>query len=90
MKGHETISGALKYLLFLLANEKEHQVTCQKEVDNLFDKLESTHEELSIQSVNELKNVERCIKEALRMYPPGCMYWRELKTPLKLGNKMKA
>lgn len=52
----------------LLANNQNIQQQVVDEINGIF---HDPNEEMTIQKLNELKLMERCIKESLRLYPSG-------------------
>ena len=64
--GHETTANALSFLVFLLAKHPEIQEKAYQEVKNIT--LEG--DDVLIQLL-ELKYVQQCIEEAMRLYPPA-------------------
>ncbi|ODM87092.1 Taurochenodeoxycholic 6 alpha-hydroxylase [Orchesella cincta] len=84
--GYETTSTATHFLLFLLASNKEHQDACREEVDRIFNdtKLCPTSGELTLEALSEMKQLERCLFETLRMIPVIGSVTRKLESPLKI------
>lgn len=69
-----------------MALHPEIQEMCRKEIDELFDDpLCFQNGEITFEAVQtNLKYVERCILETLRLFPPVFIFFRKLQTPLKL------
>ncbi|XP_036142986.1 cytochrome P450 4C1 isoform X1 [Monomorium pharaonis] len=65
-EGHDTVSMGLCFTLCLLAEHKDIQNCVRKEVDTI---MKENQGNLTMQSLQDLQYLERCIKEALRMYP---------------------
>ncbi|KAL3278887.1 hypothetical protein HHI36_016407 [Cryptolaemus montrouzieri] len=65
-EGHDTTSMSLCFSLMLLANNKHCQDSIYEEIHSVFgdDDREATYGDLQ-----ELRYLERCIKESLRLYP---------------------
>ncbi|XP_049825941.1 cytochrome P450 4C1 isoform X3 [Aethina tumida] len=63
-EGHDTTSVALCYLLMILANEQKHQEEIYQEIMDVIGDRTPEFEDLS-----QLKHMELCIKECLRLYP---------------------
>jgi cytochrome P450 family 4 len=82
MKGFETTASAVMYTLFLLALNPEHQRKAHEEVDRVFKK---RTQDLSFADLADLKYVEMCVKEALRLYPPAPLIIRLPDTDVPLG-----
>lgn len=87
-KGHETTAMSLTTLMFNLALNQDCQKLCRAEVDNILDNLDDP-ENLSLGDINDMKYLDRCVKENLRMFPilPG--FGRELTSTLKISDDME-
>lgn len=78
-----------------MATNPEIQAKCRDEVDRLFDSDPTSWdaETVSLETMQgELKYVERCLLETLRIYPPGFALARQLMSPLDLdynGNMVR-
>lgn len=64
--GHETTANALSFLVFLLAKHPEIQEKAYQEVQNI-----SLEGDDVLTQLLELKYVQQCIEEAMRLYPPA-------------------
>ncbi|CAG9830844.1 unnamed protein product [Diabrotica balteata] len=64
-EGHDTTSVALCYILLTLANEQNHQAKIYEEILSVL----GTTQYPTQQQLGELRFMERCIKECLRIYP---------------------
>jgi len=66
-----------------MAVNPQIQQTCQKEIDQLFQNQQDV--ELHFECVqSELKYLERCIMETLRLFPPVFIFVRRLCTPIDI------
>ncbi|XP_077423450.1 thromboxane-A synthase [Vanacampus margaritifer] len=74
LAGHETSSNTLAFTCYLLAVHPECQCRVQEEVDDFFGK----HESPDYTNVQELKYLDMVVCEALRLYPPGFRFSREI------------
>ncbi|XP_077372715.1 thromboxane-A synthase [Festucalex cinctus] len=74
LAGHETSSSTLAFTCYLLAIHPECQWRVQEEVDDFFSK----HESPDYTNVQELKYLDMVVCEALRLYPPGFRFSREI------------
>ncbi|XP_037111354.1 thromboxane-A synthase [Syngnathus acus] len=74
LAGHETSSNTLAFTCYLLAIHPECQCRVQEEVDDFFSK----HESPDYTNVQELKYLDMVVCEALRLYPPGFRFTREI------------
>ncbi|XP_034032874.1 thromboxane-A synthase-like isoform X2 [Thalassophryne amazonica] len=72
--GYETSSNTLGFTCYLLAIHPECQRKVQEEVDLFFTK----HDSPDYTNVQELKYLDMVICEALRLYPPGFRFAREV------------
>uniref|UniRef100_UPI0037E830C9 thromboxane-A synthase n=1 Tax=Semicossyphus pulcher TaxID=241346 RepID=UPI0037E830C9 len=74
LAGYETSSNTLAFTCYLLAIHPECQSKVQEEVDDFF----SRHESPDYSNVQELKYLDMVISEALRLYPPGFRFARDI------------
>uniref|UniRef100_A0A8C4HX92 Thromboxane-A synthase n=1 Tax=Dicentrarchus labrax TaxID=13489 RepID=A0A8C4HX92_DICLA len=74
LAGYETSSNTLAFTCYLLAIHPECQVKVQEEVDDFF----TRHESPDYTNVHELKYLDMVISEALRLYPPGFRFARDI------------
>ncbi|PAV63544.1 hypothetical protein WR25_07696 [Diploscapter pachys] len=73
-EGHDTTSNGLAWTLHFLGCNKHVQIRAQKEVDEVL----QGSEEGTVEHISQLKYVECCLKEALRLCPSVPMILREL------------
>ncbi|XP_036146947.1 cytochrome P450 4C1-like isoform X2 [Monomorium pharaonis] len=64
-EGHDTVSMGICFTLCLLAEHKDIQNCVRKEVDTI---MKENQGNLTMQSLQDLQYLERCIKEALHSY----------------------
>ncbi|XP_050925216.1 thromboxane-A synthase [Lates calcarifer] len=74
LAGYETSSNTLAFTCYLLAIHPECQCKVQEEVDEFFTRYESPN----YTNVQELKYLDMVICEALRLYPPGFRFARDI------------
>ncbi|XP_032378719.1 thromboxane-A synthase [Etheostoma spectabile] len=74
LAGYETSSSTLAFTCYLLAIHPECQRKVQEEVDDFF----TRHESPDYTNVQELKYLDMVISEALRLYPPGFRFARDI------------
>ena len=55
----------MSFCLYMLATHPSSQRACQEELDQIYNQTE----ELNYTDLSELKYLEKCIKETLRLYP---------------------
>jgi len=82
--GFETTASGMNYTLFLLANYPDCQKKVHGELDSVFSG-DDEHEhgdnggmEVTFSQLAELKYLEMCIKETLRLYPPAPIIMRNM------------
>ncbi|KAI9563273.1 hypothetical protein GHT06_010731 [Daphnia sinensis] len=76
MKGYDTTSVAMAWFLYLIAKHPENQQLIVDELDSVFSG--NRERPCTIQDVPELKYMECCIKETLRLYPSVPSLMRKL------------
>ncbi|KAM4734352.1 thromboxane-A synthase [Anableps anableps] len=74
LAGYETSSNTLAFTCYLLAVNPECQRQVQEEVDDFF----TRHDSPDYSNVQELKYLDMVVCEALRLYPPGFRFAREI------------
>ncbi|RZV10474.1 cytochrome P450 [Natrinema hispanicum] len=83
--GHETTALGLTYTLLCLAQHPDEQAKLQTEVDAVCDGA------VTAEDLPELERTEHVIDEALRLYPPVYMFFREATRDVELqGYKIPA
>ncbi|CAH1115586.1 unnamed protein product [Psylliodes chrysocephalus] len=65
-EGHDTTAMSICFTLMLLANHRNHQDQIYQEIISVLGESNMNPE---LNDLNELKFMERCIKESLRLYP---------------------
>uniref|UniRef100_A0A0C9R7T7 CYP4C1_7 protein n=3 Tax=Fopius arisanus TaxID=64838 RepID=A0A0C9R7T7_9HYME len=65
-EGHDTTAVALLFITILLAENRDVQARCREEVREV---MEETSGKMNIKDVQKLNYLDRCIKEAQRLYP---------------------
>ncbi|CAH0727378.1 unnamed protein product, partial [Brenthis ino] len=82
-EGHDTTATGLLFTLMLLANHQEEQNKAFEECFQIF----GTSKRIATMSdLAEMKYLESCIKESLRLYPPVSVISRTCDHPLHLKN----
>ncbi|XP_028264307.1 thromboxane-A synthase [Parambassis ranga] len=74
LAGYETSSNTLAFTSYLLAINPECQRKVQEEVDDFY----TRHDSPDYTSIQELKYLDMVICEALRLYPPGFRFARDI------------
>ena len=67
--GHDTTGCAISWALLLLANNPEVQNRARLEQEEIFGDDDFLEAEASMEDLAQMKYLEACIKEALRLYP---------------------
>lgn len=84
-EGHDTTAAAMVFTLLLTANNPEEQQLVFEEIEQF--RKEKDGEELSISDFNDMKYLDRFIKECLRLYPPVPLISRAITEDLKFGSR---
>ncbi|XP_060892641.1 thromboxane-A synthase [Labrus mixtus] len=84
LAGYETSSNTLAFTCYLLALHPECQSRVQEEVDDFF----TRHESPDYSNVQELKYLDMVISEALRLYPPGFRFARDIDNDCVLNGQL--
>lgn len=82
--GFETSSKAAGLTLVMLALHKEWQDAVQNELDEILGDSDCSRD-ISVQELGQLKVLESCIKETLRLYTVVPILPRKLPSDMKLG-----
>lgn len=83
LAGQDSVGTATAMTLFLLANHPEWQDKCVEELDEIF---EGDTRAPNMQDLRAMRNLEACIKEALRLYPSVPVFARTLGEDVKAGS----
>ncbi|KAI8441397.1 hypothetical protein MSG28_015012 [Choristoneura fumiferana] len=78
--GFETSSSATSYTLHQLAFHPEAQRKCQQEIDHVLSRYDN---KLCYDAVKEMKYLEMCFREGLRMFPPLGFLIRKCSRPYR-------
>nr|XP_022907367.1 cytochrome P450 4C1-like [Onthophagus taurus] len=84
-EGHDTTTAGTCWSLFLLGNHPDIQEEVFREITTVFEE-SNDGETLTINDLGKLKMLERCVKEALRLFPSVPVIGRKLTTDVKLEN----
>lgn len=85
-EGHDTVTSAITFGLYLLSHHPEVQQKILEEVTRIIG--DDVNVYPSYNQLMEMKYVECCIKEVLRLYPPVPVYGRNLDEDLDLDGKI--
>lgn len=83
LAGQDSVGAAVAFCLFLLAQNQTDQRKCIEEIDAVFgdDKDRSP----TMQDLREMRYLEQCIKETLRLYPSVPLIARRITEDIKVG-----
>ncbi|TKR72076.1 hypothetical protein L596_019590 [Steinernema carpocapsae] len=81
-EGHDTTSSGIGWALWSLACHPEIQAKVHEELDEHFG---DSDRDIVVDDLKELKYLERCIKETMRMFAPVPMVERTLQQDLEMG-----
>ncbi|XP_012271223.1 cytochrome P450 4C1 [Orussus abietinus] len=82
-RGHDTTAMGLCFALLLLAENKEIQDRARREIDGIF---EESGGKITMAEVQRMTYLDRCIKEALRLFPSVPFISRQTAEDLQLKN----
>ncbi|XP_016840411.1 cytochrome P450 4C1 [Nasonia vitripennis] len=80
-EGHDTSAMGVCFVLLLLAEHKDIQARAREEVEEVLGK---TGGRIDLSAINQMSHLERCIKEALRLYPSVPFISRNINEDLHL------
>lgn len=81
-EGHDTTTAAISWCLFLLGNHLDCQEKAYQELQDIFG---DSDRNISLEDLNKMKYLERCLKEALRLYPSVPFISRRLAEDVEIG-----
>ncbi|CAI8014174.1 Cytochrome P450 4B1 [Geodia barretti] len=79
-EGHDTTTSGMSWTLYCLAKHPQHQEKVHEEVRRVLNGRES----LEYEDLKELKYTQWCIKEAMRLYPPVILIFREASRDMEI------
>ncbi|KAK5643677.1 hypothetical protein RI129_007522 [Pyrocoelia pectoralis] len=82
-EGHDTTAAASSFFLCLMGLHPEIQAKVHNEMDTIFGKSQRS---ATFNDTLEMKYLERCLLETLRLYPPVPIIGREIKEDVKLAS----
>lgn len=82
-EGHDTTAAGSSFFLSLMGIHQHIQDRVIEELDEIF---QGSDRNCTFQDTLEMKYLERCLMETLRMYPPVPLIARELQEDLKLAS----
>lgn len=75
LAGQDSVGASLAFCLFLLARNSECQQKCVDELDTIF---QGNDRPPNMKDIREMRYLEQCIKETLRLYPSVPMIARNI------------
>uniref|UniRef100_W8BHT3 Cytochrome P450 4c3 n=1 Tax=Ceratitis capitata TaxID=7213 RepID=W8BHT3_CERCA len=85
-EGHDTTSAAISWTLFLLGSYPEYQERVVEELQSIFGDDKETP--ATMQNLMDMRYLECCIKDALRLFPSVPMMARSIGEDVKIGNHL--
>uniref|UniRef100_A0A8D8XRZ0 Cytochrome P450 4C1 n=1 Tax=Cacopsylla melanoneura TaxID=428564 RepID=A0A8D8XRZ0_9HEMI len=82
-EGHDTTTAGICWSLFLLGSHPEYQDKVAAELDTIF--ADDPERKITMRDLNEMKYLERVIKESLRLFPSVPFIGRCLSEDTKFG-----
>ncbi|XP_320019.5 cytochrome P450 4C1 [Anopheles gambiae] len=82
-EGHDTTTAGMCWALFLLALHPDIQHQVHQEIDSIFG---GSDRAPTMRDLNEMKLLERCLKETLRLYPSVSFFGRTLSEDIQFGH----
>lgn len=81
-EGHDTTTAGMSWALFLLGLHPDVQEKVHQEIDSIF---AGSDRPATMKDLSEMKLLERCLKETLRLYPSVSFFGRTLSEDITLG-----
>jgi cytochrome P450 family 4 len=66
LAGQDSVGAAMAFVFFMLAQNQKYQTKCIDELDEIFG---SDDRAPTMKDLREMRYLEMCIKETLRLYP---------------------
>ncbi|XP_037942021.1 probable cytochrome P450 4aa1 [Teleopsis dalmanni] len=83
LAGQDSVGAAVAFTIFLLAQNPDCQQKCCEEIDQIF--ADDNKRSPTMSDLREMRYLEMCIKEALRLYPSVPLIARKLGEEVRLG-----
>lgn len=85
LAGQDSVGGGVAFCLFLLAQHPEYQQQCMDELNEIF---EDDDRAPTMQDIRQMRYLEQCVKEALRLYPIVPMIARRTGEDIRIGKNI--
>lgn len=82
LAGQDSVGAATAFCLFLLAQHPDYQQKC---VDELYELFEDDDRMPTMKDIREMRYLEQCIKETLRLYPSVPLVARKVAEDIHCG-----
>lgn len=82
LAGQDSVGASLAFCLFLLAQSPECQQKCMDELNGIF---EGEDRVPTMKDIREMRYLEQCIKETLRLFPSVPMIARKISEDIRVG-----
>ncbi|CAL8139398.1 unnamed protein product [Orchesella dallaii] len=89
--GYETTASSLHFLLFFLALHPNHQEQCRQEIDAVFEDVDfcsNSQSFIHYDALTQLKHLEMCVSETLRLHPNAFLLMRKIEAELELDEDL--
>ncbi|CAL4114378.1 unnamed protein product, partial [Meganyctiphanes norvegica] len=84
-EGHDTTTASLNFTLYLLGLHPDIQEKVHKELEEIFG---DSNRAITSEDLGQLKYLECCIKESLRLFPSVPIHSRKINEDLQLGKHL--
>ena len=82
-QGQDSVGAAVAFTLFLLARHQDQQAKCYEEIERHIGT--DCSKPPSAEGIRELRHLEACIKESLRLYPSVPLMARKIGEDVRVG-----
>lgn len=84
LAGQDSVGAAVAFCLYLLAQSPDYQKKCLDEIDGIFGADNRTP---TMQDLRDMRYLEQCIKETLRLYPSVPLIARKVTEDITIGKR---
>lgn len=86
LAGQDSVGASVAFTLFLLAKHQDVQQKCWEEVNEIFQG--DTEKIPTMNDLRQMKYLEQCIKESLRLYPSVPLLARQISEDIQMGDHL--